>query len=178
MTAAAVVRGRRRRTGWSPRGPFIHLGIFVRDKLRWFLLGHVQRVVRRRQETLILGHGQQALLLRLTRVVLVLDGLMLRRNPAVILPVAISHGYAGRRCGRHSRALPGPAGQRSRITAATAAAAADSRLAAAANHAGVMLLGMLLLMRRRRSRLLHTVILRMMVRIAVAAAAAGSHRRK
>lgn len=175
MTAAAVVRGRRRRTGWSPRGPFIHLGIFVRDKLCWFLLGNVQRVVRRRQETLILGHGQQALLLRLTRVVLVLDGLMLRRNPAVILPVAISHGYAGRRCGRHSRALPGPAGQSSRITAA---AAADSRLAAAANHAGVMLLGMLLLMRRRRSRLLHTVILRMMVRIAVAAAAAGSHRRK
>lgn len=175
MTAAAVVRGRRRRTGWGPRRPFVHLGIFVRDKLRWFLLGHVQRVVRRRQETLILGHGQQALLLRLTRVVLVLDGLMLRRNPAVILPVAISHGYAGRRCGRHSRALPGPAGQRSRITAA--ATAADSRLAAAANHTGVMLLGMLLLMRRRRSRLLHTVILRMMVRIAVAAAA-GSHRRK
>lgn len=132
----------------------------------------MQRVIRRRQETLVLGHGQQALLLRLTRVLLVLDGLMFRRIPAVVLPVAIPHGYARRRRGCHRRALPRPAGQRSRIT--TASATTNSRLTAAANHAGVMLL--LLRLMRRLLLLLQTVILRRMMM--QTAAAAGSHRRR
>lgn len=97
----------------------------------------MQRVVRRRQETLVLGHSQQALLLRLTRVLLVLDGLMLRRVPAIIFPVAIPYGNARCRRGRHRRALPRSPGQRSRITTASAA---NSCLTSAANHAGVMLL--------------------------------------
>lgn len=171
MATAVVRRGCR---GWCPRRAFVHLGIFVRDKLCRFLLGNVQRVVRRRQETLVLGHGQQALLLRLTCVVLVLDGLMLRRIPTIILPIAIPHGNARRRRGSHRRTLPRPAGQCSRIITASAA---NSRLTSAANHAGVMLL-LRWMWRLLRLLLLQTVILRRMMMQTVATAAGSHHRRE
>lgn len=124
----------------------------------------MQRVVRCRQETLVLGHRQEALLLRLTRVLLVLDGLMLRRIPAVILPVAIAHRHARRR-GRHRRTLPRSPGQCSRI--ATTSTTANSRLTSATNHTGVMLLLM------GRLLLLQTVILRRMRMVRTAATAGG-----
>uniref|UniRef100_A0A8D8F0B1 (northern house mosquito) hypothetical protein n=1 Tax=Culex pipiens TaxID=7175 RepID=A0A8D8F0B1_CULPI len=104
---------------------------------------------------------------------LVLDSLMLWRIPAIVLPVAIAHRHTGRRRGRHRRALPLSAGQRSGATAATTTSRA-ANLTSTANHAGVMLLGVLL----RRLLLQAVLILRMMMRTAAGSQRLirGSHR--
>lgn len=170
MTASAAVVVStvvRRRTRGRPRRTLVHLGVLVGNEFRRFLLRHVQLVGGTRQEAFVLGHRQQALLLRLTRMVLVLYGLMLGRVAPIVLSITIANGDAGRRGGRHRRALALSIGQSTGLAIASSPAhAAASRLTTTADHTRVVLRLrwlLMLLLRHVRLRYLLQVIVRMVM---------------